>query len=443
MKKLIIIIALLFVISTVSCGPANSTAIQASGQIEAPEIAIAPELSGRVVEVNVNEGDSVKAGDPLLHLDDSLLLSEKQSAQAALDSAKASIRAAQAALDSAQAQYEMTLSAALAADEPNRQLLWQGVKPGEYNQPIWYFSKAEQIQSVQNEIDAAKSALDKAQTNLTDVETKAGSIVFLDVEKKLSDARSAFDVAQSVLDHTSNASNGTNLHGAAQTALDNAKANLRSAQKDYDDALPSQSAKDVLKARADFQVAQDRYYTALDAMRALQTGENSLSVVAAGKVVDQAKATLEQSQSAVTAAQANLDMINTQMDKLIIHAPTDGVVLTRSIQPGEVLQAGMTALTIGKLDTLKVTVYIPETEYGQISLGQQANLSVDSFPNETFPAKVTRIANQAEFTPQNVQTKEGRQTTVYAIELTVDNINGKLKPGMPTDVTFQSRTNTK
>ena len=439
MKKLTLIFALVIVLATVSCGPANSAAIQASGQIEATQIAVAPELSGRVVEVNVNESDSVKAGDPLLRLDDSLLLSEKQAAQAALDSAKASVQAAQSNLDSVQAQSNLTLSTALAADQPDRQQLWKGSKPSEYNQPIWYFSKEERIKSAQAEIDAAKTALDESQSNLTDVETKAGSATFLDVEKKLSDARTAFDVATTVLDHTSNASNGTNLHDTAQTALDNAKANLRSAQKDYDTALNSEGAKNVLKARAEVQVAQERYFTALDTLRALQTGSDSLSVVATSKVVDQAKAMLEQAQSAVTAAQANLDLINTQMDKLTVHAPMDGVVLTRSVEVGEVLQAGMPAMTIGKLDVLKVTVYIPETQYGQISLGQKANLSVDSFPNETFPATVTRISDKAEFTPQNVQTKEGRQTTVYAIELTVDNADGKLKPGMPTDVTFLSK----
>jgi len=439
MKKLTLIFALVIVLATVSCGPANSAAIQASGQIEATQIAVAPELSGRVVEVNVNESDSVKAGDPLLRLDDSLLLSEKQAAQAALDSAKASVQAAQSNLDSVQAQSNLTLSTALAADQPDRQQLWKGSKPSEYNQPIWYFSKEERIKSAQAEIDAAKTALDESQSNLTDVETKAGSATFLDVEKKLSDARTAFDVATAVLDHTSNASNGTNLHDTAQTALDNAKANLRSAQKDYDTALNSEGAKNVLKARAEVQVAQERYFTALDTLRALQTGSDSLSVVATGKAVDQAKAMLEQAQSAVTAAQANLDLINTQMDKLTVHAPMDGVVLTRSVEVGEVLQAGMPAMTIGKLDVLKVTVYIPETQYGQISLGQKANLSVDSFPNETFPATVTRISDKAEFTPQNVQTKEGRQTTVYAIELTVNNADGKLKPGMPTDVTFLSK----
>lgn len=442
MKKITLILAFLLALSTVSCGAANSAAIQASGQIEAKEIAVAPELSGRVVEVLVNEGDSVKAGDPLLRMDDSLLLSEKKSVQAALDSAKSNVQAAQSNLDLAQAQSDLTLSAALAAEQPTRQNMWKGSKPGEYNQPIWYFSKEERIKSAQAEIDTAKIALDEAQTRLDDTEKKAGSTTFLEIEKRLSDMRMAFDVAKTVLDNTSGASDGTRLHDAAQTAFDEAKIDLKNAQKDYDDALTTDGAKDVLDARAKVQVARERYYAALDALRALQTGENSLSVVAAGKAVEQVKAMLEQAQLAVTAAQASLDSINTQMDKLVVHAPMDGVVLVRSIEVGEVIQAGMPAMTVGKLDVLKVTVYIPETQYGQISLGQKANLSVDSFPNETFAATVTRISDKAEFTPQNVQTKEGRQTTVYAIELTVENADGKLKPGMPVDVIFENQ-NTK
>ena len=66
------------------------------------------------------------------------------------------------------------------------------------------------------------------------------------------------------------------------------------------------------------------------------------------------------------------------------------------------LQAGATALTIGDLTDLKVTVYIPETQYGQISLGQNTTLVTNSFPGESFHASVTRIADQAEYTPQNV-----------------------------------------
>jgi HlyD family secretion protein len=441
MKKLNLVLALFLVLATVSCANNTSTAIQASGQIEAQEIAVAPELSGRVVEVSVKEGDSIKEGDPLLRLDDSLLQSEKQAAQAALDSAEANVRVAQATLNSAQAQYDLALSAALAA-EP-REDAWKGSKPGEFNQPIWYFSKQERIQSAQSEIDAAKAALEEAQSQLDATEKKAGSAAFLDIEKKLSDMRTAFDVARIVLDHTSGASDGSDLHDAGQTAFDEAKVDLEDAQKDYDDALTTDDTKDVLEARAKVLVARERYYVALDAMRNLQTGEDSLTVVAAGKAVEQAKTMLEQAQSSTNAAQAGIDLLNTQMDKLTVRAPMDGVVLIRSIETGEVIQAGMPTMTIAKLNTLKVTVYIPEDQYGQINLGQPATLSTDSFPNESFHATVTQIANQAEFTPQNVQTKEGRQTTVYAIELTLDNKDGKLKPGMSVDVMFENQVASK
>jgi HlyD family secretion protein len=112
-------------------------------------------------------------------------------------------------------------------------------------------------------------------------------------------------------------------------------------------------------------------------------------------------------------------------------------VLTRNTQPGEVIQAGMSALVIGEVSQLKVTVYLAEDKYGHVHLGDHASLKVDSYPNESFEAVVTRIADQAEYTPNNVQTKEQRQTTVYAVELSITNPQGKLIPGMPVDVTFQ------
>lgn len=436
MKKNTLFTILLLAFLTASCGNANSTAIQASGQIEAKEIAVAPELSGRVIEVDVSEGDSVKVGDALLRLDDSLLLSEKQAAQSVLDSANANVQTAQASVESAQAQYDLALSVALM--ENPTQMDWKKSKPSDYDQPVWYFSKDERIQSAHAEVDAAQAALEKAQSTLEETAKKAGSSDFLAIEKNLSDARSAYDVAKSVLDHTSGASDGARLHDAAQIAFDDAKIKLDDIQKNYDKALTTDGAKDVLEARANVEVARERVNSALSAYFALQTGMDAPAVVAAEKSVEQAKAMLEQAHSAVSAAQANLDLIQTQLEKLIVRAPMDGMVLVQSIESGEVIQAGMPAMTIGKLDTLKVTVYIPETQYGQINLGQQATLSTDSFPTESFSALVTRIANQAEFTPQNVQTQEGRQTTVYAIELTVDNMDGKLKPGMPVDVVFKN-----
>jgi multidrug resistance efflux pump len=80
---------------------------------------------------------------------------------------------------------------------------------------------------------------------------------------------------------------------------------------------------------------------------------------------------------------------------------------------------------------------VPEDRYGEIQLGDKAQVSVDSFPDETFDAVVVRIADRAEFTPRNVQTEEDRRTTVYAVELLVETTLGKLKPGMPADVVFE------
>jgi len=112
------------------------------------------------------------------------------------------------------------------------------------------------------------------------------------------------------------------------------------------------------------------------------------------------------------------------------------VVLARNIEPGEVVLSGAPALTLGQLDHLTITVYIPENHYGEVKLGDLATVNIDSFPSMLIYATVTRIADQAEFTPRNVQTAEGRQTTVFAVELSIDNPAGLFKPGMPADVTF-------
>jgi len=420
-KLFLLIIALL--LTAVGCAPTQSSALQASGQIEATEIAIAPELSGRVTDVLVSEGDSVKTGDPLLKLDDSLLQSEKQSAQAALDSANANVTAAQVALDAAQLQYNQTLDAGLAEEASTRIEVWDESKPTEFDLPVWYFSKAERMQATQAEVNAAKQALDDAMTKLSDTEKKAGSADFLAVEAALAKARVAFQNAKDVLDSTNGTSDGQSLRDAAQV--------------NYDDALTTDGAKDVMEARADAIIAQETYDSAVDKLRALQTGSNSPAVQTAAKAIDQAQAQLDLAQSSVAAAQANLDMINTQMDKLTVYAPMDGMVLTRSIHVGEVAQAGAATMTIANLSKLTVTVYLPEDRYGEVNVGDEVSFTADSFPNQTFNATVTRIADQAEFTPRNVQTKEERQTTVYAIELEVNNPDGKLKPGMPVDVTFK------
>jgi HlyD family secretion protein len=120
-----------------------------------------------------------------------------------------------------------------------------------------------------------------------------------------------------------------------------------------------------------------------------------------------------------------------------IRAPIDGVVLDRLVEPGELVNPNSTLFTVADLTTLTLTVYVPEDRYGQVNLGQTYSVSVDSFPGTVFNGTVTHIADQAEFTPRNVQTVAGRKNTVYAVRLTLDNPNLSLKPGMPADVDLE------
>jgi HlyD family secretion protein len=226
------------------------------------------------------------------------------------------------------------------------------------------------------------------------------------------------------------------LSDSSQSLYDQAQTELSDAQQAYNDLLSTHAADELLQARADVSVAQERYYSALDYLRNLQKGAQSLPVTAAEKALKQAQASADQAQKAVDQAQANLELLDTQISKLAVYAPMDGVILVRNVEPGEFVQPGSTALSMADLNNLTITVYVPEDRYGQISVGQQAEVTVDSFPGTTFSAEVTYISDQAEFTPRNVQTVEGRSSTVYAVKLKVTDSESKLKIGMPADVLF-------
>lgn len=414
---------------------AANGALTASGTVEATDVIIAPELSGRVAEVLVNEGDSVKAGDVLFRLDDTLLQAQRKVAAAALDTAKAAATTTESAAATAQSQYDLTLTAALAEQKATRTVDWTLTPPAEFNQPAWYFEKSELLTSAQNEATAAQSALDATRVRLASVEQKATSDDFLAAEKHLLDTRAAFAVAQNVLD-TSNSADQA-LKDSAQESYDDALVELADAQDDYDEAATTSGAADVLSARADLRVAQERFDTAQDKVRALETGLLSPKVAAAQKALDQTQAAVAQAKSAVAQAEANLALLDTQIAKLTVTAPSDGFILTRAIEPGEMVMPGANLLTLARLSDLTITVYIPEDRYGELSLGQSADVTADSFPGETFSGTVTYISAQAEFTPRNVQTTQGRKTTVFAIKLSLAGTDGKLKPGMPADVMFK------
>jgi HlyD family secretion protein len=413
----------------------GSTSLTASGTIEAVEITISPEIGGKVVAVPVEEGAPVKAGEVLFRLDDTLLQGQRAVALASLNLAQAASATGDASLASAQANYTVILDNARLASAPSRTLDWRAASPAGYDLPGGYFSLIDQIRAAQAEVDASGSARDAADKSLNVLLADPANSTFVAVEKRLSNTRAASIAAQDVLTRAT-ASNNTDLRNSAQVTFDAARTELDDAQSAYDDLKGSEAAGKIITARADLSAARERSESALDHLLALQTGENSPQVAAAQAVLTQAQAVADQAHMAIMQAEASLALIEAQVVKLTVTAPVNGVILMRSIQPGEILAPSAAAMTLGLLDNLSITVYVPENLYGGLSLGQSASVTADSFPGETFNGTVTHIADQAEFTPRNVQTAEGRSTTVFAIKLQIQDTAGKLKPGMPADVVF-------
>lgn len=403
--------------------PAETSELAASGTIEATIVNLAPELAGRVVEVNVQEAQAVAADNPILQLDPNLLSAQREVAAAAVDSANA-------ALASARIRYEQALQVSISAQDLqfNKDLMVSA--PADFTQPGWYFGQTEQSASAKLELDNAQSALDDANANLQTVLTDLKNSQFIEAEKRLSDARAAFLIAEAVKKNAEAAPESAGLGDAANDYYEDMQTALDDAQQEYEDQLTTDEADDVEYARGKIIAAQQRYFAAYTRWLSFQTGEEAPAVVAALQAVEQA-------QTAVDQANANLALIDTQLAKLTVYSPMDGVILTRNVEPGEFVQPGATALTMADLSNLTITVYVPEDLYGQISLGQAARVNVDSFPGATFDASVVHISDQAEFTPRNVQTVEGRSATVYAIKLKVSDPEGRLKIGMPADVVFQ------
>jgi len=467
-KYKLIPILFILVLSITSCDVLMADGdepLEASGVVEAVEVVISPEFGGRVAEVFKQEADDVEVGEILFRLEGILLNAQREQALAALEMAHAQLATSETALEAAHAglgaaeagveianiQYELELDNARLMEQAERTGSWNQDIPKEFSLPTWYFQKAEEISAAESEVAEARQALEIEGANFESVLEDASHADLRAAEERLLKAQIAFLVAEELTDRKIHREGKEELEDYLEIIYDDAEAELEAAQSAYDKILSDQSAADVLEARARYTVAQERYDTALDQFNALLTGEHSKVLRAAEAIVIQAESTVGQAlaninqaesgivqgERMVAQAQAAINLIDLQIEKLEIPTAVSGVVMTRNIEPGEVIQPGMAAFTIGILDHLTIKVYVPENLYGQISLGDQVRVSVDSFPGQVFNATVVRIADRAEYTPRNVQTQEDRQTTVFEVELAVEDPEGKLKPGMPADVSFQ------
>lgn len=212
--------------------------------------------------------------------------------------------------------------------------------------------------------------------------------------------------------------------GQAQANLANLEEEARRSEALFHGGATSQQRRD--KDRTAAAVATEQHRAAQERLKLLLGGYRP-------ETINAARAQFDEAQAAVEAARVS-------REDLQVKSPVDGVITRTHAEVGETLGAGRPVVTVTDISRPWVRVYIPENQIGKVRLGAAAKIKVDTFPNREFDGRVSYVSSQAEFTPKNVQTQEERVKLVFAVNVTLDNRDGTLKPGMPADVTIATQT---
>jgi HlyD family secretion protein len=389
----VVVAAALIAWAIVSHAP-PATVIEASGTIEATQSDLSPKVQGRLVDLRVHDGDKVKTGQVLAVLERLDPTLDVDQARANVVSATAQIAAAQAAYDLQQATYETTLAQA----SQGVAIAHAGLGQAGENLGIETHQASLAVDQAQAQLAAAQSAYDHAATDLT----RARGLV------------ATGDAAQQTLDDATNA----NAEAAAQ--LQAARDALALAQANRRNVQIRQLG--VRSSRAQ----QSQSVAALDAARAER------------ELVVQRHAQVGTAQGQLAQARAALALAQDQVRETQVVAPYDGFIISHDVEVGDLVQPGSAVMTIGDLDHPYLYVYVSESDLPHVKLGTRADVTIDGMPDRTFAGTVTEISNTAEFTPENVQTKQERiEYLVFRVKIQFTDTTGSLKAGLPADAVIR------
>ena len=171
-----------------------------------------------------------------------------------------------------------------------------------------------------------------------------------------------------------------------------------------------------------------------EANQRVKVSEAKLKLLEAGfRVEEIAAAEAKVAQAQAARASAALRMEDTQLK-----APSAGIVLTRALEPGAVVQAGATALSLSLEHPVWVRAYVHERELGRVPPGTRVLLATDGRPGQPYHGTVGFVSPRAEFTPKSVETPELRTSLVYRLRVVVDDADAALRQGMPVTISLDT-----
>ena len=371
-----------------------ATGIQASGTIEVTRTDVSPKVGGRIVALRVHDGDRVRAGQAVATL-------EQRDPALGLDQARANVAAASAQVDAARAAYDLqrqTYAATLAQARSGVGIAGSRVGQAGATLDIETRAAALAIDQARAQLGAAQAANHRANVDLV----RARSLV------------ASGDQPQRMLDD-------------AIAAYANTGAQVTAARDGV--ALATAQARNVEVRRLDVDTSQLQHLQSRSTLAAAQAEE---------QLVTQRGAQLAAAEGVLAQARAAAGLAQDQLRETQLRAPFDGYVISHNFEVGELVQPGSAVLTIGDLAAPYLYVYVSESDLPRIKTGMPADVTIDGLPGKTFVGTITEISNTAEFTPENVQTKEQRiQYLVFRVKLQFADRTGSLKPGLPADAVIR------
>jgi HlyD family secretion protein len=227
----------------------------------------------------------------------------------------------------------------------------------------------------------------------------------------------------------------------ARAARAQAAVTMDNAQRTYDRQSELVKTKGVSRqnfenAEAAFHEAVQRLKLAEANLRQLESGFRIEEVAAAEAAVGAAEAGVGSAEAAVAQAEAAVKTAAIRLADTELKSPSDGVVITRALEPGAIVQAGPTVLSLSLENPVWVRAYVHEPDLGKFPSGTKVTLFSDGAPDHLFHGTVGFVSPRAEFTPKTVETKELRTSLVYRLRVIVDDSDGSLRQGMPVTVSL-------
>lgn len=394
--------------------------ITVTGTLQAKEIPIASKVAGRISRVCAQEGDWVKAGTTLVEFE----LPELEAKQKQLIANRARSQSQLLELKNGARQEELARAAATAAEAKAR---WLMLKNGYRVEDV---SKAKQ-QS--HEAEAALQLLARGYRHEDIAQAKA----------QMEQAKTQADYAQLDFERFEKL---RALGAVSYRDADEARTKWRAAER-FHEAAKQNFAKLTHGPRAEeISAARAHFHAAKEQSNMMQRGSRVEEIEIAHQQYLQAEANLkllehgtrheqlDRAKAELALSEAQLQEIDAQLLEKRLIAPVDSEVSVMDLHAGEVYPPNKSVITLTRLGDIWTRVYLPEKQLSRIRVGQKVNIVTDAYPQEKFEGKIVQIPGVAEFTPRNVQTPEERSAQVFAIKITVNNQNHKLRGGMNASV---------